>query len=125
MSLVRNYLGPDNAVDGLAGRVPDGAAGESLLSWLGVTLVTLELALHDDGDLAEVAGSPALHEGHLGGQTHAVHVVPGLSVVQSVQHDVELLEPISVVLASHDGAVQRLDLTLGGKPDRESLKYLY
>lgn len=81
MSQIKSHLGPDNAVDGLAGRVPDGAARECLLSWLGVTLVTLELVLHDDGGLPEVASRPALHEGHLGRQTHPVHVISSLSVV--------------------------------------------
>jgi hypothetical protein len=39
-------LGPDDAVDGLAGRVPYGAAGEGLLVGLGLTLVALGHSLH-------------------------------------------------------------------------------
>ena len=38
-------FGPDNAVDGIGGSVPDGASREGLLGWLGLTLVTLELVL--------------------------------------------------------------------------------
>ena len=68
-------------MDGLTRRVSDGAARECLLSGLGVTLVTLELVLHDDGGLTEVPRRPALHQGHLGRQAHPVHVVASLSVV--------------------------------------------
>jgi hypothetical protein len=39
-------LGPDDAVDGFAGRVPDGASGEGLLVGLGLTLVALGHPLH-------------------------------------------------------------------------------
>jgi hypothetical protein len=39
-------LGPDDAVYGLAGRIPDGAAGEGLLVGLGLTLVALGHSLH-------------------------------------------------------------------------------
>ena len=81
MSQIKSHLGPDNAVDGLAGCVPDGAARECLLRGLGIALVTLKLILHDDGGLPEVASRPALHEGHLGRQTHPVHVISSLSVV--------------------------------------------
>ncbi len=79
--LINSHLGPDDAVDGLTGRVSDGAAWECLLSGLGVTLVTLELVLHHDGGLAEVSRRPTLHQGHLGRQAHPVHVVASLSVV--------------------------------------------
>ena len=79
--VIGSHLGPDDAVDGLTGRVPDGAAWECLLSGLGVTLVTLELVLHDDGGLAEVPRRPTLHQGHLSRQAHPVHVVASLSVV--------------------------------------------
>ena len=83
-----------------------------------MTFVTLELVLLDDGDLTQVPGSAALHQRNISCQTHPVDMVPGLSVVKSIQHDVELLEPVSVVLVLHDGAVQRLNLTLGSKPQR-------
>ena len=43
--LVEEVLGPDDAVDGLAGRVPDGAAGEGLLVGFGLTLVALRHTL--------------------------------------------------------------------------------
>jgi len=39
-------LGPDNAVYGLAGRVPDGAAGKGLLVGLRLALVALRHTLH-------------------------------------------------------------------------------
>ncbi len=39
-------LGPDDAVYGLAGRVPDGAAGEGFLVGLGLTFVALGHSLH-------------------------------------------------------------------------------
>jgi hypothetical protein len=39
-------LGPDDAVYGLAGRVPDGAAGEGLLVGLGLTLIAFSHSLH-------------------------------------------------------------------------------
>jgi hypothetical protein len=44
--LVKEMLGPDDAVYGLAGRVPNGAAGEGLLVGLGLTLVALGHSLH-------------------------------------------------------------------------------
>jgi hypothetical protein len=44
--LVEEMLGPDDAVYGLAGRVPYGAAGEGLLVGLGLTLVALGHSLH-------------------------------------------------------------------------------
>ena len=68
-------------MDGLTGGISDGAAGECFLSRLGVTLVALELVLHDDSGLAKVARGPALHQRHLGRQAHPVDVVSGLSVV--------------------------------------------
>jgi hypothetical protein len=43
--LVEEMLGPDNAVNGLAWRVPDGAAGEGLLVRLRLTLVALRYTL--------------------------------------------------------------------------------
>ena len=55
-----------------------------------------------DRDLAEVAGRAALHEGHLGGQTHAVHVVTRCPVVQRVQHQREALEEVDPVLLAAD-----------------------
>ncbi len=44
--LVEEMLGPDDAVYRLAGRVPNGAAGEGLLVGLWLTLVALSHSLH-------------------------------------------------------------------------------
>ena len=49
-------------------------------------------------------------------------MVPGLPVVQGVHHDVELFEPVSVVLILHDGPMQGVDGTLGSEPTRKNNK---
>ncbi len=99
--LVEEVLGPDDAVYGLRGGVPDGAAGEGLLVRLGLALVALGGAALDDRDLAQVSRAAALHQGDVGRQAHPVDVATGLTVVQGVQHDLELLEPRHVVLGSN------------------------
>ena len=71
-------------------------------------------------NLSEVSSSPTLHQRNVCGQTHPVDVVPGLPVVQSVHHDVELLEPVSVVLVLHNGAVQGVNRALGSKPIKQN-----
>ena len=75
-------------------------------------------------NLSEVSSSPTLHQRNVCGQTHPVDVVPGLPVVQSVHHDVELLEPVPVVLVLHDGPVQGVNGTLRGEPMRQN-KYIF
>lgn len=43
--LLEEILGPDDAVDGFGGSVPDGASWEGFLCGFGLTLVTLGLSL--------------------------------------------------------------------------------
>jgi hypothetical protein len=85
-------FGPDDAVNGLGRRVPDGAAGKGLLVRLGRALVALGLGLSDDGHLAEVSRGARLDERDVGRKAHAVHVRAGGAVVERVQHKVEPFE---------------------------------
>ena len=67
---------------------------------LGRALVALGDPLADDGDLAEVAGGAALHEGHVGRQAHPVDVGAGGAVVKGVHDEVELLEEVHAVVGA-------------------------
>lgn len=60
--------------------------------------------------LAEVARGPGLDEGHVGGETDAVDMPPGVEVVQAIQHDAELAEERYVVLGLLDVRAVRHDL---------------
>ena len=89
---------PDYAVDRLAGRVSDGAAGKGLLVRLGLTLVALGGPSLDDGHLAQVARGAGLDQWQLGSQTHPVEVVASSAIVQGAQADGELLVEVDTVL---------------------------
>ena len=80
----------------------------------------MNVVLFISTDLSEVSSSPTLHQRNVCGQTHPVYVVPGLPVVQSVHHDVELFEPVPVVLVLHNGPVQGLNGTLGSEPTKQN-----
>lgn len=56
----------------------------------------------DNLDLAIETGGSTLDQRHTSGQTHAVHMSPSRQVIQSVEDDVERLEPADAELAVHD-----------------------
>ena len=74
----------------------------------------------DPTDLSEISCSPTLHQRNISSETHSVDMVSGLSVVQGVHHDVELFEPVPVVLILHNGPVQGVNGTLRGEPMRRN-----
>ena len=80
----------------------------------------LGLIIRQTTDLSEISCSPTLHQRNISSETHPVDMVPSLPVVQGVHHDVELFEPVSVVLVLHDGPVQGVNGTLRGEPKRRN-----
>ena len=96
--ILEQMLSPDDAVDGLGGRVADGAAGKGLGRRLGQAVVALAERLAYERYLADVAGAAALDEWPIGGQAQPIDVAARRLVVQRVQHQIELLEVLDVVL---------------------------
>lgn len=95
-------LGPNDAVNGLGRCVPNGASGEGLLRLLWRALVALSFAFFYELHLPVVASRSALDERHICRQTHAVHVITRLPIVQCVQHQLEILiETDPVICAEH------------------------
>ena len=113
--LVEKVLGPDDAVDGLAGGIANGATGEGLLVRFGLALVALSDAFLDDRDLAEIPGSAGLDERDVCGETHPVDVVSRGAVVQGVEAESELFEEAHTVLYLHDGVVVGHNVAARGK----------
>jgi len=98
--LIKQVLGPDDAVDGLGRRVADGAAGKGLGRRLRQAVVALGRALPDQRHLAEVAGAAALDERHVRRQTQAVDVAARRLVVEGVEDELELLEVVDAVFGT-------------------------
>ena len=114
--LVEQVLGPHYAVHRFARSVSNGAARESLLVWLRLTLVAFSFAFPDNGDLPKVASSARLDQGDVGSQAHPVDVVPGLPVVQGIEAKPEALEEVDAILRLHNIILVRLDVSAWGKP---------
>ena len=72
--LIEQMLWPDDAVDGLWGRVANGTSREGLLVGFGMAVVALCGLLFDDRHLTQVSGSSGLNKGHVGSQAHPIDV---------------------------------------------------
>jgi len=68
------------------------------------------LYLLDDLNLSFETGCSTLDQRHIGGNTHLVDVTSRGNVVQSVEDNLEALEPLDIELRVHDVRVVCLDL---------------
>lgn len=96
-------------MNGLGGRVANGAAGKGLGMGLGRALIALGLALANNRDLAQISGRATLHQRHIGRQTHSIDVAAGRSIVQGIQHQLELLEERQAVVRAEKKANQNFE----------------
>lgn len=71
--------------------------------------------LLDDLDLAVETGGATLDQRDISGKAHLVDMTAGVKVVESVEDEVEALEPVDVELGVFDVGVVCLDIDVGVK----------
>ena len=77
-------LGPDDAVNGLGGRVADRATGKRFGRRLWQTVVAFGETFLYKRDLTQIASRSALDQRHVGGQTQTIHVAASCLIVQGI-----------------------------------------
>jgi hypothetical protein len=103
-------LAPDNTMDRLAWRAPNGAYREALGSFFWCTIITCRDASLDNLNLSIEACGATLNKRSIRSKAHLVDVSTSIQVIQSIEDHSEFLEPIYIELRIFDIGMVSLKL---------------
>ena len=103
-------LAPDNTMDRLAWRAPNGTYREALGGFFWCTIITCRDAFLDDLNLSIEACGATLNKRNIRSKAHLIDMSSSIQVIQSIEDHSEFLEPIHVELRIFDIGMVSLKL---------------